>query len=369
MGALRVLGLSAAITLAAPLAAEAATVTLDGALLSVNAAAGEANRITIAEDAAGFTVTDTRALTAGSGCTSVNATMARCATSETTRSALVEAGDGDDRVVLRSPTGTTSGNLRGGDGRDRLFGGNGADALIGGEGADTLTGGEGNNFFDGGPGDDNLYGGDDVDLVSYQSRTRTVRVDLKEHKGGQRGEGDLLDDIEQIVGGRGADKLRGTKTADMLLGGPGRAHDDVRGRGGGDFLVGRRVIGGGGSDRIDGQAMDCGGGRDTILRKKYRPRGPFHKSCEKVVAKFVVLGTRPSKSSRAAAVFKVRCRSRGCGGRLEVRDSRGRLGKQKFSGSGRVRVKFARRPAQAVVTLRIRNAQRKQRSVLRTPVR
>jgi len=188
-----------------------------------------------------------------------------------------------------------------------------------------------------------------------------------DNEGGQHGEKDLLDEIEEVIGGRGADKLRGTKRADVLLGGPGRGKDDVVGRGGTDVLVGRRATGGGGSDRIDGRVLDCGGGRDTIVRDKYRPPSPFDRACESVEAKFVVLRTRPLKSSRTAAVFGVRCRgARRCGGTLELRDARGRIGKKKFSlRRGNVRVRFSRATPQRVVRLRIRDRHGKRRSSFR----
>ena len=367
----RWVAIAAAVTaLAGPASADAATATLSGARLSVTAGSGEANRINIAEDAGGFTITDIVALTAGPGCQSVNAAMVRCPTAAADRRVLVDAGDGDNRVVLKSDAGT-EGELRGGDGRDRLFGGDGDDALLGGDGVDTLQGGPGFNTLDGGLGDDFLYGGTGRDRLSYKTRRRAVRVDLVDGEGGQRGETDVLDEIEEVVGGRGADKLRGTKRADVLLGGPGRAKDDVVGRGGADVLVGRRATGGGGSDRIDGRVLDCGGGRDTIVRDKYRPPSPFDRACESVEAKFVVLRTRPLKSSHRSAVFGVRCRgARRCSGRLEVRDAQGRLGKKRFSlRRGKVRVRYSRAATQRVVRLRIRNSAGKQRSSFRVRLR
>jgi hypothetical protein len=361
---------AAATALAGPASADAATATLSGARLSVTAGSGEANRINVAEDAGGFTITDFVPLAAGSGCQRVNAVMVRCPTSAAGRRVFVDARDGDNRVVLKTAVGT-DGELRGGDGRDRLYGDDGNDLLLGGDGVDTLQGGPGFNTIDGGLGDDFLYGGVGRDRLSYRTRRRAVRVDLVHNSGGQRGEKDLLDEIEEVIGGRGADKLRGTKRPDVLLGGPGRAKDDVVGRGGADVLVGRRATGGGGSDRIDGRVLDCGGGRDTIVRDKYRPPSPFDRACESVESKFVVLRTRPLKSSRTAAVFSVRCRgARHCGGTLELRDARGRIGKKEFSlRRGRVRIRFRRPPSQRVVRVRTRNSAGKQRSSFRARLR
>ena len=353
--------------LAAPASAHSATATLSDARLSVEAFGGEANRITVAEDAGGYTVTDTVALSAGSGCTSVNSFMVRCATSAARRSVFVDVSDGDDRVVVKSLGSETASEVRAGDGNDRIFGGDANDVLDGGDGVDSLLGGAGFNTLDGGPGDDFLYGGAGRDRLTYAARRRSVRVDLAKDEGGQRGEHDTLDEIEEVVGGRRADDLRGTKGDDTLLGGPGRAWDRVLGRGGADVLVARRAAGGGGSDQIDSNAPTCGGGRDTIYRDRYLARGPYQRSCESVVAKFLILRARPLRASRQVAVFKVRCRrAKHCRGTLELRDADGRLGKKRFSlRRGKVRVRFNRPTTQRVARLRIRDSRGKRRSSFR----
>lgn len=362
---------AAVTSLVGPASADAATATLSDGRLSVDAGGGEANRITVAEDADGYTVTDTVALSAGGGCSSVNSFMVRCATSATARSVFVDASDGDDRVVVRSLDSDTASEVRAGDGNDRIFGGEANDLLLGGDGVDSLLGGSGYNTLDGGPGDDFIYGGAGRDRLSYAARRRSVRVDLAKDEGGQRGEHDTLDEIEEVVGGRRADDLRGTKGDDTLLGGPGRGLDRVLGRGGADVLVARRAAGGGGDDRIDSSAATCGGGRDTLYRNRYRPPGPFHRSCESVVAKFVILRARPLRSSPRAAVFGVRCRrAKRCRGTLELRDAHGRLGRKGFSlRRGKVRVHFNRPTTQRRVRLRIRNSRGKQRSSFRVRLR
>ena len=274
-------------------------------------------------------------------------------------------------MLLRSGDVPATTEVRGGEGRDRLFGADDDDLLMGGDEADLIFGGPGDDTLNGGRGDDFLQGDDGRDRVSYAERRRRVIVDLATGDAGQRGENDSVGHIEDAIGGRGADRLSGDGTDNELVGGRGRARDYLEGRGGADTLVGRRAVGGGGSDRIDGRAVTCGGGRDTLFRQKYRAPGPFHRSCELVVAKFAVLRARPLKSSRQEAVFGVRCHKAGrCGGRLELRDARGRVGRKKFSlRRGRVRVRFDRPPARRTVRLRIRNADGKQRSSFRVRLR
>jgi Ca2+-binding RTX toxin-like protein len=371
---MRTCGLLATIvSLAAPAWANAATATLEsGTALEVEAAGGETNRLSVTEDGGGFTVMDATApLNAGSGCTAVSSAMVRCATTTTPRSVFIDAGDGSDRVTLRSLDISTASVARGGAGGDRIFGGGGDDILHGDGGVDSLVGGSGINTLDGGLGDDFLYGGSGRDRISFATRKRSVTVDLAKGKAGQRGEKDVLDEVEEAIGGQGSDELRGSSAANTLLGGPGAGRDRVDGRGGNDSLVGKRVIGGRGSDRIDGRRLDCGSGGDTVYRDRYRPPGPFPRSCERVLAKFVVLRARPVKSSRSEAVFGLRCfRAKHCSGTLEVRDSRGRLGRQDFSlKHGRVRIPFNRPPEGSVVRLRIRDGDGRRRSSFRTRLR
>jgi Ca2+-binding RTX toxin-like protein len=195
-------------------------------MLVFTAAAGEANQLTITEDAAGFPrirflVRDDGApVLAGAGCEQIDSLTAAC-----TAGAVgpIELGGGDDRVVARG------GDVSGGDGVDVLDvslgfmdGDAGADVLIGFQGA-------------GGAADDLLLvtssgrgdSGDDV-LRCFPREGAFCRLD----------------------GGPGADLLTGGNSFDRLF---GRAGDDVlRGLAGDDSLVGGR-----GKDRVD-----CGAGRD-----------------------------------------------------------------------------------------------------------
>ena len=134
--------LVALLALAGP--AGAATVSVDGAVLRVVAASGEANGLTVTASTTSFTVTDSGSpLTPGPGC-SPSDTGVTCVT--LVGSTIdVSAGDLDDSVTI---FGTVSAVVDGGDGDDRLTGGDAGDGLIGGTGADFADGGAGNDVID-----------------------------------------------------------------------------------------------------------------------------------------------------------------------------------------------------------------------------
>jgi RTX calcium-binding nonapeptide repeat (4 copies) len=134
-----------------PLAARAATVSVEGGVLRVAAAPGEENGLTVISDpaAATFVVSDWGApLTPGAGCTLSEDGSTVCAAAPAPAPPVaqvdVDAGDGDDSVTLAV---ALPGRVLGGDGDDRITGGEGDDALSGGSGAD---------FADGGDGDDSI---------------------------------------------------------------------------------------------------------------------------------------------------------------------------------------------------------------------
>jgi len=77
---------------------------------------------------------------------------------------VVNAGDGDDRIVLGSGV-TVAASVIGGNGNDTIIGGDGADSLFGGDGNDNIDGGRGNDALWGGFGNDTLTGGLGVDVV------------------------------------------------------------------------------------------------------------------------------------------------------------------------------------------------------------
>ena len=167
--------------------------------------------------------------------------------------------------------------LRGGAGGDALFGVDGNDYLDGGGGNDYLSGGDGNDYLDGGVGGDTLDGGGGTaDEISYSNSANGVRVDLTiageqpdfvansfgfaETQGGDA-VGDIISNVENILGSNQGDWLTGDENANRLLGGAG--NDRLEGGAGADILDG-----GTGEDTLEGGAgadtLDGGAGDDTL---------------------------------------------------------------------------------------------------------
>ena len=184
-------------------------------------APGEANRVSVSRAGGEFVVRDDGAeLTAEAPCTAVDAHSARCPVTEGSYGlhgfgALL--GDGDDTLAI-------SGDMRV------------ETELSGGDGKDVIEGSDGNDAIDGGPGDDRLLGRGGHDELSYATRTAPVTVDLGRETGGEAGEADGVGGFEVLVGGRGADVLRGAAGDEVIDGGAGG--DVLAGRGGDDALFG-----------------------------------------------------------------------------------------------------------------------------------
>ncbi|MDX6689226.1 MAG: hypothetical protein QOG15_683 [Solirubrobacteraceae bacterium] len=226
---------------------------------------GEANRITVSEQATSATVfyEDLGAvITVGTGCTSIDAHHASCANAESSNP-IVNAGDGDDTVnstpsiSLSADGGLGADVLVGSTTGDALNGGGGlGDVVIGGGGDDTLSDGDG---VGGTPIDaDRLDGGGGKDTISYEGRTTPVIVDLGSVL--QAGEGNQLTSFESVTGGGGADHITGTAANNLLGGGGG--DDVVAGGKGVDY-----IYGGKGNDRIDAAA-----GNDRVFPEEGNDR-------------------------------------------------------------------------------------------------
>ena len=154
--------------------------------------------------------------------------------------------------------------LRGSNDGETFRAGDGGDVLLGRDGDDTLFGDGGDDLMIGGDGGDTLRGGAGFDIVSYQTASTGVTVDLT-NLAANTGEaaGDSYAAIEQYRGGDFDDTfvldgsnadVRGMDGNDTLTGGIGRnslygdAGDDVL-NGGGDR---DRLVGGTGDDTLDG---------------------------------------------------------------------------------------------------------------------
>lgn len=164
----------------------------------------------------------------------------------------IVGGEGDDWIAGNSARNV----LTGWTGNDVLAGGGGADALIGGAGQDRLYGGPGDDGLSGDEGNggyaDQMFGGSGRDLVSYDSYTSPVTVDLDGATGddGRSGERDTVgSDVEDIHGGSGGDRLTGNAANNLIYGNDG--DDIIRGGAGND-----EVEGGDGRDEVYGDAGD-----------------------------------------------------------------------------------------------------------------
>ncbi len=153
---------------------------------------------------------------------------------------------------------------------ESVKGGSGNDRLAGSGGPDTLTGNGGDDVIQGGGGADTIAGGSGSDTIDFSERGTPVSVDLDAN---DDSDGDHFgDDVENVAGGAGDDRLVGSNGDNALSGGAG--NDEIDGRSGPD-----RISGGEGFDTVDyatrvnavhvtldANADDGGSGeRDTVL--------------------------------------------------------------------------------------------------------
>ncbi|MEO0967765.1 MAG: chondroitinase-B domain-containing protein, partial [Cyanobacteria bacterium J06639_18] len=109
--------------------------------------------------------------------------------------------------------------LRGNGGDDYLSGGKDYDTLFGGSGEDTLKGDSGSDTLEGGRDGDVIDGGAGIDTASYRD-SQSVNINLATGvvTGGDAN-GDLLLNIENIIGSGEEDILRGDSRNNVLEGG------------------------------------------------------------------------------------------------------------------------------------------------------
>jgi uncharacterized delta-60 repeat protein len=247
----------------------------------------------------------------------------------------IQANDGDDVVLANAfaipvslyggsgndtlTGGTGNDIISGGAGRNRVFGGRGDDLLAGGDDASEIHGGPGDDRLAGGPADDRFFGdagndqmlhfdwddawsdealslvpfssgvsdGNDTfaggpgkDTVSYRWRSEdlTLRIDGKP-RSGRAGERDTIGlDVENLVGGEGADLIIGSSANNVLQGdvyGYGKS-DTIFGLGGDDTILIRRgeAYGGDGNDRLTGDGKLHGGAGNDRLEGGNAVGGP-----------------------------------------------------------------------------------------------
>lgn len=123
---------------------------------------------------------------------------------------------------------------------EQIYGGSGDDILIGDAGDNLFNGGGGDDVLRGGGGQDVLRGGEGNDTADYSDMTEAVVVTLKGANpasvtiGGVAG--DTIQQIENVRGGAGDDRLIGDKLDNALWGGDG--NDTLDGAAGADTMTG-----------------------------------------------------------------------------------------------------------------------------------
>ena len=191
----------------------------------------------------------------------------------------VDGGTGADVLEARTIVNASRVELRGASGHDRLVAHNGVATLVGDRGNDRLVSGSGAATLDGGPGADvfeqgvllgadTVIGGRGKDTVTYERRTRRVRVELDglandgENSAGERD--DIGSDVERIIAGAGNDivRTRGDSAKNVVEGRGG--NDDIKTFGGND-----KLLGGDGDDVLNGgpgaDVVDGGSGTDAVV--------------------------------------------------------------------------------------------------------
>ncbi len=159
-------------------------------------------------------------------------------------------------------------NATGGSGNDTLVGDAGDNRLNGGSGTNALYGLDGNDTLAGGTASagsyNQLWGGNGSDTVDYSGQTTSVYVDLRPQAGylnaGSLVLVDLMNSVENAIGGSGNDTLVGDAGANRL---DGRGGTNVLyALDGNDTLVGgtatsgqNQLWGGNGSDTVDYSAQ------------------------------------------------------------------------------------------------------------------
>ncbi|MEL6265028.1 MAG: hypothetical protein AAFR52_05175, partial [Pseudomonadota bacterium] len=169
---------------------------------------------------------------------------------------------GDTFVSIESLSGSNLADVLQGDGgRNTLNGRDGRDFLNGGREIDRLFGGIGNDTLEGGDGGDTIDGEGGNDTAQYLSSNAGVHVALFSGTAtGGHAAGDIISDIENIIGSQLDDTIEGDSKGNVLQGRSGS--DVINGGRGNDALGGENdddiLEGGAGADRLFG-----GNGSDT----------------------------------------------------------------------------------------------------------
>ncbi|MES0885398.1 M10 family metallopeptidase C-terminal domain-containing protein [Roseibium sp. SCP14] len=163
----------------------------------------------------------------------------------------VEAGghaEGDELTSVENILGSAfNDTIRGSASANVLHGLGGNDSLYGEEGNDTLQGQAGADILIGGAGADILNGGEGEDTASFHTSDAGVKINLSDNLAelGGHAAGDILVDIERIMGSTHDDVITGSALKDYFRGGNGddtlsglHGDDTLFGDGGNDVLIG-----------------------------------------------------------------------------------------------------------------------------------
>ncbi|MPZ40761.1 MAG: hypothetical protein GEU95_22460 [Rhizobiales bacterium] len=207
----------------------------------------------------------------------------------------IYGGLGEDRIDGGLDNDTLSGEdgddlIEGGAGDDHIDGGADDDVIFGDDGNDTIIGGLGNDVIKGNDGDDTFIvtavadgrdsydGGDGVDTLDFNEVDTAVNLTLKNGASSNFAT-DTIENIENVIGGSGADRLTGNGLGNVLTGNAGA--DTLKGMAGNDMLNGGegddvldggadhdQIFGGLGDDDLKGAAgndiLDGGDGSDVL---------------------------------------------------------------------------------------------------------
>ena len=184
---------------------------------------------------------------------------------------VIDAGEGNDYVVVRDVPNATNINLGGGD--DLALTGTADDTIVGGSGADRINAGGGNNTIWGDSvgeqdlaagGDDNLTSLDGMDIVYGGGGNDRIDVGAgRDYVFAGAGNDVVLagSGNDRIFGGLDDDTLTGEDGDDIVVGGNG--NDSVGGNAGNDLLIGGvgadAILGGQGDDILVAGEMQSSG--------------------------------------------------------------------------------------------------------------
>ncbi|MDB2414552.1 Ig-like domain-containing protein [Rickettsiales bacterium] len=192
----------------------------------------------------------------------------------------ITASDGSLTASQNFTFGVNSNVINGTDGddtlngtayNDEIHGGSGNNNLSGGQGDDKIYGEGTNNYINGGAGADYIEGVNGWSGAFYYDSDEGVNLDLSTGTfTGGHATGDVLVNIDSLIGSNHADNIIGNDNGNYLQGNAG--DDVIKGEGGNDYMVGDagndQLFGGSGDDFLIGNAgddvLDGGDGDDNL---------------------------------------------------------------------------------------------------------